>query len=126
MVAAQLKRGPGVKSEAMSVKRAERRIPAAKKRSLRARAHKLKPVVIVGASGVSRSVIAAIEQALDDHELIKVRVNADDRAARRALIDELCVTCRADLVQTIGHVAVLFREAENEALGAAGSQILDG
>ena len=125
MVAARLNDDPVVKSAPMSFKSVDKRIPAAKKRSLRARAHKLKPVVIVGASGISRSVIAALEHALDDHALIKVRVNADDRPTRQALINELCLTCRADLVQTIGHVAVLFREAENDAPGAAPSKILD-
>lgn len=109
----------------MAIKRADKRIPAARNRRLRARAHKLKPVVIVGASGITRSLIAALEQALDDHGLIKVRVKADDRVTRRALINELCSTSRADLVQTIGHVAVLFREPEDEALRAAPSQILD-
>ncbi len=103
----------------MSNKGTDERIPAARKRRLRAHAHALKPVVIVGSSGVSGSLIAALEQALDDHALIKIRVNADDRITRRALIDELCVACRADLIQTIGHVAVLFREPENEALRAA-------
>ena len=92
---------------------------------MRARAHALKPVVIIGASGVSERVIAEVGHALDDHGLIKVRVNADDRTHRRALIDEICAACGADLVQTIGHIAVLFREPEDEALRASLSEILD-
>jgi RNA-binding protein len=106
-------------SKTMSIEHGDKRITPARKRRLRARAHALKPVVIVGSSGIGGSLIAALEQALDDHGLIKIRINAEDRVTRRALIDELCVACRADLIQTIGHVAVLFREPENEALRAA-------
>ncbi len=95
------------------------------KRRLRARAHGLKPVIIVGASGLSAGLLAALAQALDDHALIKVRVNAEDRGARRDMIAELCSASGAQLVQTIGHVAVLFREPEDEALRASLSEILD-
>lgn len=109
----------------MSKKRNDDPISAARKRRLRARAHALKPVIIVGASGVTSGLIAALEQALDDHALIKIRVNADGRATRRAMIDELCIACRAHLVQAIGHVAVLFREPEDEARKASLSEILD-
>ncbi len=100
-------------------------LSAASRRRLRARAHALKPVVIVGASGVTSGLVGALEQALDDHGLIKIRVNAEDRTARRALIDELCAACGAHLIQSIGHVAVLFREPEDEALKNSFSEILD-
>ncbi len=125
MVAAKFSAGRAVISELMSIKRAEKRIPGVRKRRLRARAHGLKPVVIVGAAGVTNSLIAALEQALDDHALVKIRVKADDRATRRALIGELCNACRAELIQTIGHIAVLFREPEDESRKAAPSEILD-
>ncbi len=108
-----------------SLQRTDAPIPAATKRRLRARAHRLKPVVIVGASGITGGLLAALEQALDDHALIKVRVNADDRGSRRAIIDALCATSRAQLVQTIGHIAVLFREPQDEARREALSEILD-
>lgn len=125
MVVDQSNHDPPLYPAAMQLKRADKGLPAAKKRRLRARAHKLKPVVIVGASGIGRRVIAALEQALDDHGLIKVRVNADDRAARRALVNELCGACRAELVQTIGHVAILYREREDELPRSARSQVSD-
>jgi len=101
------------------------RISAPARRRLRARAHALKPVIIVGSSGVTAALIAALEQALDDHALIKIRVNAEDRIQRCALIDELCVAAGAQLVQTIGHVAVIFREPEDEILREVLSEILD-
>ena len=109
----------------MSTIRSSKPLPAAVKRRLRARAHRLKPVIIVGASGLSPGLMAALEQALDDHALIKVRVNADDRSARREMIAELCSASGAQVVQTIGHVAVLFREPEDETQRAALSKILD-
>ncbi len=109
----------------MSTGKNRDRISAAARRRLRARAHALKPVIIVGSSGVTAAVIAALEQALDDHALIKIRVNAEDRIQRRALIDELCVAAAAQLVQSIGHVAVIFREPEDEILREAMSEILD-
>ncbi|MDX1528640.1 MAG: ribosome assembly RNA-binding protein YhbY [Gammaproteobacteria bacterium] len=109
----------------MSTTRSNNPVTAAVKRRLRARAHGLKPVIIVGASGLSAGLMAALEQALDDHALIKVRVNAEDRSARREMIAELCGASGAQLVQTIGHVAVLFREPEDEALRASLSEILD-
>ncbi len=105
--------------------RSENRLSALSKRRLRARAHHLKPVVIVGAAGISAAVVGAVEHALEDHALIKIRVNAADRKHRRALIEALCETCRADLVQTVGHVAVLFKEPQDEALRENFSDILD-
>lgn len=109
----------------MSTGRNHNQISAAAKRRLRARAHALKPVIIVGSSGVTAALNAALNQALDDHALIKIRVNTGDRIQRRALIDELCFASKAQLIQTIGRVAVLFREPEDEILREALSEILD-
>lgn len=109
----------------MPSRRKADRVSGTARRRLRARAHALKPVVIVGTSGVTARVIGALEQALQDHALIKIRVNANDRHHRRALISELCAACHAELIHSIGHVAVLFREPEDESLREALSQILD-
>jgi RNA-binding protein len=80
-------------------------------RFLRARAHALKPVIQVGQHGLSTSVCAETARALGDHELIKVRVQAADRAARDALIAELVRQTASALVTRIGHTAVLFKAA---------------
>ena len=80
----------------------------ARRRELKARAHKLEPVVIVGGSGLTPAVLAEIDRSLKSHELIKVRVNAD-RDVREATLGEICSRTGAQLVQHIGKVLVLFR-----------------
>jgi RNA-binding protein len=79
------------------------------KRHLRSLAHKLKPVVMIGQHGLKDSILEELDVALDAHELVKVRVAAEDREDRAAMIDQMVETSGAELVQTIGHIAVLFR-----------------
>ncbi|HKJ77029.1 MAG TPA: ribosome assembly RNA-binding protein YhbY [Gammaproteobacteria bacterium] len=86
------------------------------KRFLRQKGHGLKPVVIVGDAGASDAVVAELDHSLEAHELLKVRVNASDRDTRQALIDRLCDATGAELVQRVGHVAVLYRPAAEPRL----------
>lgn len=79
------------------------------KQLLRAEAHHLSPVVMLGQHGLTDAVLAEIEVALTTHELIKVKIAGQDREDKRAIIDRIIETTRADLVQTVGHIAVLFR-----------------
>lgn len=79
------------------------------RRALKRIAHHLQPVVAVGEHGVSEAVVAETRRALEDHELIKIRVHAADRQARQALTQALADACEADVIQRIGKVAVLFR-----------------
>ncbi len=79
------------------------------KRQLRRLGHKLKPVVIIGANGLTPAVNDEVAIALERHELIKVRVNAADRESRDTMITTLCADNDAELVQRIGHVALIFR-----------------
>lgn len=76
---------------------------------LRGLAHSLKPVIIIGQQGLTPNVKNEIDQALDHHELIKLRVNAEDRQQRRRMIETIAAEANADLVTTIGHIAVLYR-----------------
>jgi RNA-binding protein len=78
-------------------------------RFLRGRAHTLKPVIQIGNNGLNAGVLVETRRALADHELIKLRIQAADRAARDALLAELVRDTGSALVTRIGHVAVLFK-----------------
>jgi len=84
------------------------------KQYLKSLAHARKPVVIVGAHGVTDAVLAELHQALAHHELLKVRINAGDRDERQRLRHLLCEATGAEMVQQVGHVVTLFR-ANREA-----------
>jgi RNA-binding protein len=81
----------------------------ATRKRLRRIAHHLQPVIIVGDAGVSDGVIAETERALADHELIKVKINAEDRDDRAVLGDRLLEVCGAEAVQRIGKILVAYR-----------------
>jgi len=78
-------------------------------RKLRGFAHALKVIVIVGNNGLTESVLNEIDNALEQHELLKIRVNAGDRDERDAMIATICEKTGAELIQRIGHVAALYR-----------------
>ena len=84
---------------------------SAKRRSeLRAEAHRLDPVVIIGDKGLTDEVIAEIDRSLKAHELIKVRAASGERDARDVWLETICERLEAHPVQQIGKVFVLFRE----------------
>ncbi len=76
---------------------------------LRARAHALDPVVLLGAAGLSEAVFQEIDRALRAHELIKVRAARSGREDRAAMFHAMADRLEAALVQSIGHTVVLFR-----------------
>jgi RNA-binding protein len=84
-------------------------LKATQKKNLRGQAHHLKPVVTVADKGLSESVVAEIERALNDHELIKVKIRAD-REIRKTLAQNIAEQCKAELIQTIGQVACFYRK----------------
>jgi RNA-binding protein len=84
-------------------------IKSAELRQYRAIAHKLNPVVRVAGNGLSPSVLTEVNRALDDHELIKIKIAVGDRDLRDSLIAQLCGTVSAGLVQRIGNTATLLR-----------------
>ena len=81
----------------------------AERRALRARAHPLHPVIMVGEAGLTPAVISEIDRALKSLELIKIRVLGDDRNARAAMIEQICAALDASPVQHIGKILVIFR-----------------
>ena len=78
-------------------------------RTLRGMAHHLDPIVAIGENGATDNAVLELDRALTDHELVKVRLHVDDRAARRAIIEDLRERSGATLVQRIGKVVVLNR-----------------
>ncbi len=79
------------------------------KRHLKGLAHHLKPVVMSGQHGLTEGVLNEIEIALEAHELIKVRIAAGDKDERKGILETICNSSKAELVQSIGHVAVYYR-----------------
>lgn len=82
----------------------------AERKLLKARAHALKPVVTVGDECLSVPVLKEIDASLKAHDLIKIRVSADDRDEREALLGEICQRTGASPVQHIGKILVVYRE----------------
>ena len=82
------------------------------KKRFRKIAHHLKPVVTVSDGGLSEGVMAELERALEDHELIKVKLNVMDRDDKAAVIDAICSETGATSAQTIGKIVVLYRPAK--------------
>ena len=86
-------------------------LSTAEKKRLRQIGHYLNPVVLLGGNGLTEAVIAEIDARLEDHELIKVRVGGEDRAARLAAIDEIASATKSEVAQVIGKLALLYRAA---------------
>ncbi|MHA7880446.1 MAG: YhbY family RNA-binding protein [Saccharospirillum sp.] len=82
------------------------------KKHYRAIGHDLNPLVTIADKGLTKTVLAEIERALNDHELIKIKVNIADRAEKTATIGAVCEQTGATLVQSIGRVALILRRAK--------------
>ena len=80
------------------------------KQELKAKAHHLKPVVLLGAKGLTPAVTEETNTALLIHELIKVKINGAEKAERMAIADALCEQLDAALVQLIGNTAIIYRK----------------
>ena len=89
------------------------------RRELRARAHHLKPVVMIGEAGLTPEVVREIEVNLRSHELIKIRVLTDERGSRKELIPAICDETGAQPVQQIGKILVIYRPRPPEEKKAA-------
>ena len=83
------------------------------KKELKAKAHKLKPVVMIGQHGLSDNVIAAVEEGLTAHELIKIKVAAD-RETHQEIMNAICEKTKATYIQTVGRVSTIYRRNPDE------------
>ena len=80
------------------------------KHHLRGLGHSIKPVVQLGNSGLTDAVLCQIEEAIDHHELIKVRVLAADREEKQQFIDRIIEHTAAHLIQKVGHMILIYRK----------------
>ncbi|OAI20785.1 RNA-binding protein [Methylomonas koyamae] len=79
------------------------------KKKLKAQAHALNPVVIIGQAGLTEAVLKEINVALDAHELIKIKIRAE-RDERPVISEQICAETKAEPIQSIGQIAVVYRQ----------------
>jgi RNA-binding protein len=84
------------------------------KRYLKGLAHDLRPVIMIGAKGVSAALLAELDAALEQHELVKVKIAAEDRETRDVWIEAMIEGSACGLVARIGNVAVIFRRSKSK------------
>lgn len=82
---------------------------------LRAAAHSLRPVVLIGDKGLSDAVLKEIDVHLNAHQLIKIRVSGDDRESRIAAFDTICTTLQAEPIHHIGKILTIYRRNPERA-----------
>jgi len=97
----------------------QKELTPAERQALKGRAHRLRPVVLVGAGGLTSPVMAEVDRALKAHELIKIRVMGEDRDARERLLGEVCAATDATPVQHIGRILVIYREQSEKPVPKA-------
>ncbi len=80
------------------------------RQTLKAKAHNLKPVILIGAKGLTQAVIDETEVALLAHELIKIKINGQEKDARKETAASICDTLNAELIQMIGNMLIIYRK----------------
>ena len=80
------------------------------KQHLKAKAHALHPIIIIGNQGLTTAVNKEIERALQDHELIKIRLGTIDKITRKTLATQISEEHQAILLQLIGHIGIFYRK----------------
>jgi putative YhbY family RNA-binding protein len=96
-------------------------LTTAERRALRADAHHLDPVVMIGNEGLTTNVVKETDNALKAHGLIKIRVLGDDREARNTMFAALCDQLSAAPIQHIGKLLILWRPIPEKVLDEAAS-----
>lgn len=83
---------------------------------LRSKAHHLKPVVTLGSAGLTEGVINEIENAVEHHELIKIKIHTGDRDELKETAEQISKKTKSELVQIIGHTAIIYRPAKKPVI----------
>ena len=86
------------------------------KKYLRGIAHGLNPMIMIGANGVTESLMAELESTLAHHEILKIKIASTDRDERKEIIQHLVKETGALLVQTIGKICVIYRQNDETEL----------
>lgn len=95
-------------------------ITAAERKRFRSEAHAKKPIVATGLSGLTNNVIRAVDEALEFHELIKIKLHPVLRADRKVQAEQICLATGATLIQLIGKIAIIYRKKpEKNASGSS-------
>lgn len=74
--------------------------------------HELNPIVTIAGKGLTENITTETDRALEQHELIKIKVSVGDREARDEIVDTLCKKVSATLIQRIGNMAIFLRRAK--------------
>lgn len=86
-------------------------LSSTQRKALRSQAHHLEPVVLIGKAGLTEPLIQSANDALQAHELIKVRFN-EFKDTKKELTAELAEVTHSEVAGIIGHVAILYRQHE--------------
>lgn len=92
------------------------KINNAQKKFLRQAAHHLKPVVWAGQHGITAALLKEVEEALERHELIKIKCRLGEREERDAGINKICKKTDAELVQRIGNIVTLYKQNKEKPI----------
>lgn len=84
----------------------------AEKKKFRAISHKLRPVIIIADNGLTENIEKEINRALEDHELIKIKLAVGEKSDRKLLSDLICKQFKAECIQAIGNILLLYRAAK--------------
>lgn len=87
-------------------------ISTEQRKHFRTLGHNLKPVVTIAGNGLSEGVLEELNRALNDHELVKIKLAITDRELRKQVVTDMCQQAPCELIQEIGKIALIFRKAE--------------
>jgi len=79
-----------------------------RKKQLKAQSHSLKPIILIGQSGLTESVLKEIDSALDTHELLKIKIRAE-KDVRKQISHQIIEESQAELIQSIGQIIAVYR-----------------
>ncbi|RPH86953.1 MAG: ribosome assembly RNA-binding protein YhbY [Deltaproteobacteria bacterium] len=84
-------------------------LKGSQRKYLRSQAHHLKPLVMIGAKGVTEHLLGSVDLALKDHELIKVKF-VEFKETKKEISQEIAEATKSELVGLIGNIAILYRQ----------------